>query len=181
MTGSINLAWAIPVNTQKLGAQLEAYVESKPFVDAFNLAIRYGLVSRAPIGRLPPELVTMIIGLIREPMLARCEVRWAKYQRCCDNDCTTLDHFTEDEIRDNPFDPDYEPLDKDDLEIGTAIHFQTLQQNWDYGHETKVKEFIERFNTGKAAMSKSDAMFANCRNVSAPVWANRIALVILSV
>ncbi|KAI9716658.1 MAG: hypothetical protein M1812_005196 [Candelaria pacifica] len=104
---TIGLAWAIPVKADVLGAHLEAYEEYVSVIRTLRLCHKLGNrgedAPNAFITTLPPELVAMIEGLIVQESRQRCLESWSRDMKCYANTCTTIDHYTDHEIRDRYF------------------------------------------------------------------------------
>jgi hypothetical protein len=90
--------WALPVRFEKLGAHLEAYVETIPAITALRLCNRFGKGANCYIHKLPIELVQMIEDIIIERERERCLVPWSKQTRCWLQECDDFtDHMTPEE------------------------------------------------------------------------------------
>ena len=98
MADSITVAWAVPVQTDLLGARLEAHIMSKSSIHVFKLCVKYGQTSGAAVGKLPPELVNTVVGHIYHPIFNEIRAQWSKKQLCVNNSCSPSDHFSRDEI-----------------------------------------------------------------------------------
>ena len=159
----MTLAWAIPVKTQLLGARLEAYVESKLLVATFKLCVKYGPSNHAPVGRLPPELINLIVDRIQWPILNSCESRWARYQLCLEDKCSTYDHFTEEQICDNEFYPHNDV--EDEYEDDRYEHFMDLEWKLGCTHEIILREHLEKFKALSGDQSEACKAFARCKEV----------------
>jgi hypothetical protein len=83
------------VRIDKLGAHLEAYVETLPVITALRLCNRFG---KGTISKLPTELIDAIEHLVRESERERCLVSWSKELKCWKQECNmSEDHFTPEE------------------------------------------------------------------------------------
>lgn len=92
MTNKLTVAWGIPVDTATLGAQLEAYIISKPGMYVFMQCIQ-SAQGGTSLARVPLELVEMIAAHVRQPLLERYQKEWDKCIRCCLGSCNPSDHF----------------------------------------------------------------------------------------
>jgi hypothetical protein len=83
------------VRIDKLGAHLEAYVETLPVITTLRLCNRFG---KGTISKLPTELTDAIEHLVLEPERERCLISWSKELKCWKRECNMFeDHFTPEE------------------------------------------------------------------------------------
>lgn len=59
-TTRVEVAWAVPVKIEQLGAHLEAYTSLQTTLNALRLCNRFGSGTQATITKLPIELVQQI-------------------------------------------------------------------------------------------------------------------------
>jgi len=74
--------YAVPVQFEKLVAGVEAFVETRPVVDALRECI---------ISKLPLEVVDMIEEFVVAPERERLLVHWTKLKRCWEGKCVLED------------------------------------------------------------------------------------------
>lgn len=150
MTGKVTLAWALPVNTQALGVSLEAYVKSKPSLSFFKLCLKYGQSARAPIGKLPRELIELVAKYVYDPFLDDATRRWAKYQRCPESECRPLDHCDDPDSLPESFDIRFCVCGKCPRGYGSSCsnqeYYILLGDLFDDVHNERVNEHLESFN-----------------------------------
>lgn len=93
----ISLTYAVPVHIVDLGANLSAYINTKPAITALRLCNRFGKGDRAFITKLPIEVMSEIEALVIQD--ARDEERedWENELRCFEWNCDDLDHLSDDE------------------------------------------------------------------------------------
>jgi len=106
MQDAITLAWAIRVDHAQLGARLEAYVETKAAISTLRACIAHSDIPS--MSNLPPELVAMIVGTLKDLIYLLKIQDWNTARRCLLNDCSFKDHFTEEELWDLDYDSRYE-------------------------------------------------------------------------
>lgn len=108
MQDAITLAWAVRVDHAQLGARLEAYVDTKAAISTLRACIAHSDIRS--MSSLPPELVAMIVGTLKDLVYNQKIQGWITARECLQNDCKTTDHFTEEELRDieYPYDSDNE-------------------------------------------------------------------------
>jgi hypothetical protein len=93
--------WALPVRVEKLGAHVEAFVETLPTVTALRLCQRFGSGPQCFINKLPVELLGPIESFIIEPARESALQTWEKPYRCWELKCDIIDdHFTYEEQHD---------------------------------------------------------------------------------
>jgi hypothetical protein len=91
----------LPVCIEKLGAHVEAFVNTLPTITALRLCHKFGSGSRCSIRKLPVELIDAIEEFIIEPARERALDVWTKDYQCWQLKCDILDdHFTYEEQHD---------------------------------------------------------------------------------
>lgn len=98
MVNNVTVAWATPVDPFILGAQVEAYTESKAPISTFQLCVKYAGAHGKALGRLPPELVENVVGHIRRAIVEQRLRHWQKMELCCKDECSAFDHYSEEEL-----------------------------------------------------------------------------------
>ena len=94
MNNPINLVWAVPINHARLGARVEAYVESKAAITVFRLCVEKSNLW----SRLPPELVDIMANKIKYLAYQDTIAYWLRAEGCVANTCVMADHFNVEEI-----------------------------------------------------------------------------------
>ncbi|KAF2137600.1 uncharacterized protein K452DRAFT_361768 [Aplosporella prunicola CBS 121167] len=84
--------WAIPVEPDILGAHLQAYKKHRCSVKVFQLCYDSGQIQGAPVGKLPLELVDMIVDWVMVQDRQDNIRVWARERACCDNNCRITGH-----------------------------------------------------------------------------------------
>lgn len=92
------MAWAIQVDVEQLGANLEAYVNLLPTIHTLRLCNRYGKGEHVRINTLPVELVTYIEELVTADERASKRAEWAIDFRCYQQLCEPIEHLTEEQL-----------------------------------------------------------------------------------
>lgn len=87
MFGAVTLTWAIPLEVHLLGAGLEAYVESKATVSTLRLCAQSADVSKAPLAKLPPEVIPKIVTEIQLQSFEKRLQEWVEGIYCKDGGC----------------------------------------------------------------------------------------------
>ncbi len=82
----VTIAWAIPVDAKLIGAQLEAYGESKATVHVFRKCIQLAHPSRA-MANIAPELVGMIATHTQTLFFEERLAWWEDADRCARVEC----------------------------------------------------------------------------------------------
>lgn len=83
------------MRVEKLGAHLEAYVETLPTINTLRLCNRFGTGPDCHIIKLPIELVKSIEDLIIAPARKETVAKWERQSRCIELKCDKLDdHFS---------------------------------------------------------------------------------------
>jgi hypothetical protein len=77
----------VPVRVDKLGAHLEAHVETIPAITALRLCNRFGKGENCHIHKLPVELVDEVEKLIIEPERERRLAVWIREMKCWSKKC----------------------------------------------------------------------------------------------
>ena len=85
----------MPVRVDKLGAHLEAYIKTRPTINALRLCGRFGTGPHCYINKLPVELITVIEIFVVEPVRVKALKTWASEYKCFEVKCDLVDdHFT---------------------------------------------------------------------------------------
>ena len=85
----------------KLGAHLEAYIETLPTIIALRLCGRFGTGPLCHINKLPAELISEIEKLVVEPVRVEVLETWSSKYKCFELKCDIIDdHFTREEQHD---------------------------------------------------------------------------------
>lgn len=82
----------------ELGPHLQAYVETKPVIDALRLCNRFGQGPDVHINKLPQELIAMIEEELQVPRRATAFDDWDQDFACFEGRCDLRDHFEPEEI-----------------------------------------------------------------------------------
>ncbi|KAF2171755.1 hypothetical protein M409DRAFT_17990 [Zasmidium cellare ATCC 36951] len=91
------LAWAVPVDIEVVGPNVEAFIKLQPIINALRLCHRFGN-SGAPITRLPVELLNNIEEVLLKAEREKQREQWQEDYQCFRQACSTLDHYTEEDI-----------------------------------------------------------------------------------
>nr|OQO20129.1 hypothetical protein B0A51_11570 [Rachicladosporium sp. CCFEE 5018] len=96
------VTWALPVKADKLGAHLQAYVETLDAIIALRLCNRFGTGPGTAVQKLPVELVTMIEKVVFQETckekLPEWELDFACFEHKCDGSLSS--HMTREEMLD---------------------------------------------------------------------------------
>ena len=96
MTQDIVLAWAMPGSHIQLGPRLLAYAETAAAITTLRACVNNA--RSGAIGRLPPEIMEIVTATVREQAFEPRYKAWRKAQRCVEDNCSPLDHFSKAEI-----------------------------------------------------------------------------------
>ena len=145
----IDIAWALEVPHAQLGARLEAYVETKSAAATLRACLpRLSLLSNFTI---PPEVTEMIVDYMRDISYESRISEWHQGRRCAQDECTTLDHFTPNELA------NYDIEHPDDVD-------EVLWEDQMDRHEERAEVYLLKIRRLKS--SELMGMFAKCRAVS---------------
>lgn len=97
-TTRVEVAWAVPVKIEQLGAHLEAYTSLQTTLNALRLCNRFGSGTQATITKLPIELVQQIERHMIEEKQEELMPAWTRDFRCWQNVCQPIDHMKDVEI-----------------------------------------------------------------------------------
>ncbi|KAH3945980.1 hypothetical protein HBH98_108880 [Parastagonospora nodorum] len=84
------LAWALPVNMNKLGASLQALTDSAPQTTTLRLCHKF---RDGPLSKLPQELLEHIVDNIQGAARAKCLPGWYQDSICWQGTCRHEDHY----------------------------------------------------------------------------------------
>lgn len=87
MFGPVTLTWVIPAEPHLLGAGLEAYLESKATVSTLRLCAQSADVSKAPLAKIPPEVIQKIVTEIQLLFFEKRLQEWVEGNYCKDGGC----------------------------------------------------------------------------------------------
>ena len=149
----------------KLGAHLEAYIQTLPTIIALRLCGRFGTGPRCHINKLPSELISEIEKFVVEPARVEALETWSSEYRCFELKCDIVDdHFTlEDQHKlchsatlsvcfgesDCPFGRGIG--DKMIAEHRTALVYHVDKSFfWTEPHITKVRKWVKRTDTERS-------------------------------
>lgn len=89
--------WAVPVRPDRLGADLEAYVNTLPAIHTLRLCNRFGI--GAAINKLPTELVNQIQDHIIKSAREEALREWSEQFQCWEVQCRGVNgNFTREEL-----------------------------------------------------------------------------------
>lgn len=167
MVNDVTVAWATPVNAFALGAQIETHVESKASIHTFKLCVEYAQVSGESLGRLPPEMVEIVVAHIRQPFLDRFSAEWKKAERCCLAECKVSDHIDSEVLADMRAEylSGYLSVDgcEDDSECEEAFEESVAES---CVHDEEHRDHLQRFlSTIEVGTGKRYKRFAKCAKV----------------
>jgi hypothetical protein len=93
--------WALPVPIEKLGAHVEAFIETLPAITALRLCRQFGTGPQCFINRLPVELLKTVESFVVEPARESALHTWKKACRCWELKCDIIeDHYPCEESHD---------------------------------------------------------------------------------
>ena len=175
MVHNITVAWAMPVRSVDLGARLETYAETRATITTFRLCVKYA-ARESSLSRLPPEMVEIVTSHINEPIFQQRRQEWAKAESCCANDCSALDHFTEEEIREMKIDI-FKGLDEDELSessLDEYINEHIMDECLDYDthlwkvdqHYYQIDENRDPNDTYSVLLPNEKKRFTSAKKVS---------------
>jgi len=183
---STGLAWAIPVDIQKLGPRLEAYLELKPALQQLRLCHRFGKGPDAHITKLPQELFEIVVEDVLNT--ARDDapyLKWAKPFACFEEMCNPIDHFEESDLNDTRewLSQDLEEdsnLDELQCDLERAVgewdyydQCRERQQQWENMVEQKPRGpyVCQHLKSAAHAFDKYDQVSHKCkeRNLQVPL------------
>lgn len=98
MGGKLAVTWATPVDTATVGAQLEAYIETKETIAIFQQCVQSAPTDSA-VAQLPPELIKYVANHFQSSIFQDKLAGWEREIECCSGICDPIDHFDPDEIQ----------------------------------------------------------------------------------
>ena len=147
---------------------MESYVETKASIHVFKLCAQHAQPG-APLGRLSPELIEMIVTEIQDAAFDKQLKTWQESTRCCANKCRPSEHLSEESCESLREDyllevEEHEFVDESDCDC--AHHFDGYLADLGMGHDEHL-EAVETFLTKVEDNSyiESDGRFAKCRKV----------------
>lgn len=128
-TSRIEVAWAVPVNIEQLGAHLEAYTTLQPVFSKLRLCNRFGSGPKAAIPKLPIELVQHIERYILQDKQRELLPAWARDLRCWRSLCQPIEHLQDLDILEmyNDIQQEMEPDSSDYEECGCCYTRKTAE------------------------------------------------------
>lgn len=84
------VAWALPVNMNKLGASLQALTDSSPQITTLRLCHKF---RHGPLSKLPQELLEHIVDNVERAARAKCLPGWYHDSVCWQGTCRHEDHY----------------------------------------------------------------------------------------
>lgn len=165
MATNLTVAWGIPVDTATLGAQLEAYIDTKGDMSAFQQCIKTAHAGTS-LARVPLELVEMIATRVRQPIFEELWEDWDQSIRCCSGFCDPKDHFTAGQLMrmKSIF---LEDLEREEM----TSKLETQYEEWldeeggcSEEHEAQVKAFLTKLGQIDRATNRKPA-FAKAMRV----------------
>ena len=180
MVNNLTMAWATPVDTVKLGARLEAYVDTKSAVLTLRLCIPYA-PSGCYLAKLSPEVIGIIGTQVQDAVFETLRPSWELAWECCQDTCSSHDHqregwYNEPVIEEpticmTPWD------NKNYPEYARRIVFKTSSRGSDQEratHHHRVSILLEGLGQ-QTGNTKDDQRFVLCREVrTSGVVANSI-------
>ena len=160
MENDITLAWAVSVDYAKLGARLEAYVETKAQITTLKACVASSCSTHPSISKLPPEIVTAIANALKDIVYVPKIKRWLRAQKCVHNECERVDHFTKQELwkyeswSELPLEEDDDILYQDSLER----HQDAVYQHLDKITQPVSHKFATRFAKAKKVSSSANQL-----------------------
>ncbi|KAM3416448.1 hypothetical protein BST61_g8043 [Cercospora zeina] len=97
-TTRIQVAWAVPVKIEQLGAHLEAYSSLQPVFNEVRLCNRFGSGPKAAITKLPFELVKQVERYLIQDKQEELVPAWTRDLRCWENVCIPGDHLEDSDV-----------------------------------------------------------------------------------
>ena len=103
MVDTLMVGWGISLDAAEFGARVQAYVQARQAIRAFELCVQIGWRQHTTIGNLPVELVRMIRRCLEDRLLylepvpdevqsQGLMVSWARHIRCVEGRCSSADH-----------------------------------------------------------------------------------------
>lgn len=122
------------MSIDKLGAHLEAYIQTLPTIIALRLCGRFGTGPQCHIYKLPVELISAIEPFIVEPARAVALETWSSHYRCFEVKCDMVDdHFTHEEQR--------------AMHLRAKLNERPQKERYPFTHEIVAMETEEHRNT----------------------------------
>jgi hypothetical protein len=84
------LAWATPIDIEKLGSSIEAYERQLPAITTLRLCHRFG---DGPLSQLPQEILDQIVSNVHQREISECKPKWERNYACFQDSCTTGQHL----------------------------------------------------------------------------------------
>ena len=166
MVNDVTVAWATPVHAFALGAQIETHGESKASIHTFRLCVKYAQASGGFLGRLPPELIEIVVAHVRQPILDKFSAEWQKAERCCLAECKASDHFDSEALKElrSEFLRGFVNGSEDDSGCEDAFEAFLDEHCDDYEeHRDNVESLLSMIEVGTGP--KRNKRFATCAKV----------------
>ena len=96
MKYNASLAWAMPVDPVVLGPQIEAYVETKGKMPAFQRCVEHAPFGTS-LGQVPAEVIEIIGGHVRHLTFLVHQERWKSEIECWHGTCCPSKHIDHNE------------------------------------------------------------------------------------
>lgn len=170
MANNLTVAWARPVDTVKLGARLEAYVDARAVITTLRMCAKYAPLDFF-LAKLPPELISIIGALAQDAVYEDHRQSWELAWKCCQGTCCSKHHRSKQEqiaLARQHSSRSWNPWDNiDDPRNVGGIYFEAGQHRSGQDkitHHHRVKALLDKLNQ-KFETSRSNPRFARCREV----------------
>lgn len=98
MSQNIYLTWAVPVDPAEITAAIAAYESTKAALDTFRLCAHSAQSpARAPLRRVPPEILMIIEDYVLTSARTTELVRWSTRFDCLTDRCAPYDHMSDED------------------------------------------------------------------------------------
>jgi hypothetical protein len=152
----------MPVRVDKLGAHLEAYMKTRPAINALRLCHRFGTGPHCYINKLPVELIGEIEKYVVAPARVEALETWSSEYKCFELRCDLVDdHFTRKEQHEMFHDMKLNRCPgsrfcsfwrkRDSQTIAkhheALLHFVANSDHWEDAHDNKVERWVNKVDT----------------------------------
>ncbi|KAK6441865.1 hypothetical protein LTR95_001896 [Oleoguttula sp. CCFEE 5521] len=194
----VSMSWALPVKVDRLGAHLQAYVETLDTIITLRLCNRHGAGSGIFVQKLPVEIVQIIEKLIFREICKAKYPEWQVELHCFENECRPVDHLSREEQLDCYFghddytadvccdcqkeaglpshdEPDDEQLQKRLAKLDEQGHFDNYE--WYDVHSERQGDWVTRVGNAKSIdgfFDEHDELLGKHFGVS--VWTSHVRL-----
>lgn len=179
----------------KLGAHLEAYIETLPTVLALRLCGRFGTGPQCHVNKLRVELISAIETFVIEPARVEALENWSSDYKCFELKCDRVDdHYTHEEQHEMyhrvtltgcfgnnrcPFERKSGPETAKDTRKALMTYAEDLWF-WEDSHDTKTRSWMKRVDMERPTCIFNEHRELARKQFGVDVWTSNVRLPPLS-